>query len=244
MNIKFLGQCGFVFESEKISFAIDPVLNDLVENGQSIRNYPPVFEPEELNVNYVFCTHNHIDHLALETVSKIADKNQNTEFIIPNGCINILKKQGINSERIHGLKAGETLFLEGLKVLGISTAHPVHNVEDNLAYSIVFDGKHIVHLGDTYLTQQLKKDLLNIGKIDYFFPPINGMDEEKAAKGIIGNLNIKEAVELTNILQPEIVIPTHYDMVKGNTANPQEFVDEMKKVNSNQKIKILPLANK
>lgn len=69
-EIKFLGQCGFLMDYDGLRIAVDPVLNDLIENGESIRNYPAVMKPEELKCDYIFCTHEHIDHLAEETIIK------------------------------------------------------------------------------------------------------------------------------------------------------------------------------
>lgn len=247
INFKFLGQCGFIISTDDLKIAIDPCLNDLIENGTTIRNYPAVMDPENLNADYIFCTHDHIDHLAPETICRAA-KNSNTKFIVPKGCVKILTDLGIENFRITSVSDNQTVDFEKFSVKGISTAHPVHQLDCdgndwNLAYCIYLDGKKLVHLGDTYGTSRLEKSLKDLGAIDCLMTPINGMDEQKAKAGIIGNLSIEEAVSITALLCPKSVIPTHFDMVKGNTADPQKFLEQMNKKNPGIKVYIPDLKN-
>ena len=68
--IWFAGQHGFIINLAGIIFYIDVILNDLVDGeGKSRRVYPAPFDPGlRQRVDYVFCTHNHNDHLNLETL--------------------------------------------------------------------------------------------------------------------------------------------------------------------------------
>lgn len=241
--VNYIGQCGFVIFNDKVAFAVDPVLNDLVdETGKSIRNYPPVLAYEELEVDYIFCTHDHIDHMAKETLCEVAKIDPETKFIVPAGCVNQLVEWGIAADRVMGIADGESMKLEigRLSVKGISAAHPIHQLDENgkdhnLVYCFELEDKKLVHLGDTYMTERLEKDLRSLGHIDVLFPPINGRDEERESKGIIGNLDYKEAAQLADKLRVDLAIPTHFDMVTGNTANPFDFAEELWKLNQENK---------
>lgn len=233
MKIEYIGQCGFIIKSDDISIAIDPVLSDLCENGQSIRLYPPAYPASELDVDYILCTHDHIDHMDILTITDAMNNHKDTRIVVPKGCIPMLSS--IESSRIIGIGDKETVFLEDDKVsiTGISTAHPVHQLDENgldrnLAYAVIVGNKRLVHLGDTYYTERLEKALASLGKIDVLFLPINGTDEERTNKGIIGNLSSAEAAKLSAKLGCELTIPTHFDMVIGNTENPDNFVREIK----------------
>lgn len=233
MEIQYLGQCGFFIKEEGISFAIDPVLCDLKdEDGKERRLYPPVIEPEELTADYIFCTHEHIDHMQISTLQRVIKKHKQTKIIVPYGCVSLLKKSGIEVERVYGIAQKEQLILAKgkLRVGAIQTAHPIHQLDEkgldrNLAFVFSFGGKTLIHLGDTYLTEQLKADLKSVGKVDVLFSPINGRDEERESQGIIGNMNTEETAKLARFLNAGLTIPTHFDMVRGNTADPKEFVD-------------------
>lgn len=241
--INYIGQCGFMIYNDKCAIAIDPVLNDIVdENGKTLRCYPPVVDYEELDVDYVLCTHDHIDHMAKETVLAVAGIYEDTKFIVPNGCVKTLIEWGISEGRVIGIADGETKNLElgRVTVKGISTAHPTHQVDEagldhNLAYCITMEDKKLVHLGDTYLTERLEKELRSLGKIEVLFPPINGRDDEREAKGIIGNLSCEEAAQLADRLRVELTVPTHFDMIAGNTADPFEFAEMLWKLNQENK---------
>lgn len=252
VTINYIGQCGFIISNDKVVFAVDPVLNDLVDdNGNTLRNYPPVLSYEELKADYIFCTHDHIDHMAEDTIKEVAQIHKETKFIVPAGCVDEIVGWGISANRIIGLAAKETIGLEigALRVTGFSAAHPVHQVDDkgrdhNLVYCFELEGKKLVHLGDTYMTGQLEKDLEDIGHIDVLFPPINGRDEEREAKGIIGNLSCEEAAQLAAKLKVGLVIPTHFDMIAGNTANPFDFAKCLVMLNQETPCKIPTLKEK
>ncbi len=247
-GIIFLGQCGICLKNEKYEILIDPVLTDLYEDGVYIMNYPPVLSPRDVSPDLVLCTHEHIDHLNKETVMGIAANTDKTLFVIPKGLSDLLKGWGISSDRIIAMSDDEviTLFSKDIVLKAFSTAHPVHSLDErgydkNLGYGLVLDGRQYVHLGDTYRTDRLFESLKKLGRIDVLFSPINGRDEEREARGVIGNLSSKESVELAIDLKVGLLIPTHYDMVKGNTEDLENFEREVRYHNRQIDYKILEL---
>ncbi len=54
-------------------------------------------------------------------------------------------------------------------------------------------------------------------------------------------MNYKEAAILTEEIEPELIIPMHYGMFKENTANPEDFVKCLGKLNFKGEEKILEL---
>lgn len=238
-NIKFLGQCGFWIKENNRSILIDPVLTELCEDGKSLMHYKPVMNPEDIEPDLVFCSHDHIDHLETETVKRIAKHSLKTTFVVPEGCEGILNEAGITKDRyVLMADKSEKIFFDGeIIVKSFSTAHPVHHLDDegkdrNLGYCLDFGDKKYVHVGDTYRTDRLFESMQALGKIDLLFVPINGRDEEREARGIVGNLNAKQAARLASDLDVKYVIPMHFDMMIGNTADPQDFVKAMKEMDS------------
>ena len=74
------------------------------------------------------------------------------------------------------------------------------------------NGIKLYFSGDTEYNERLEK--LKEDKIDIMFICINGK---------LGNMNVKEAVKLTKIINPRLGIPTHYGMFESNTENPQKY---------------------
>jgi len=86
--IWFMGQHGFILNLGGTIFYIDLILNALKdEDNKDLRVYPPPFDPAEIQrVDYVLCTHNHIDHLNLDTILPLACTNAQTKFVVPAPC--------------------------------------------------------------------------------------------------------------------------------------------------------------
>lgn len=233
----YIGQCGFVYKKEATVY-IDPVLNSLEdEKGDNMRYYPSPFSPDKVSADYVLCTHGHKDHLALETLTGIAKADSHTKFIVPGDCAKTLEEAGIEGLRIIEACAKEELRLPGLTVYPVQAAHPIHQKTAQgkdvaLCYQLTMGNIRILHLGDTYLTQQLLNDLLALKAPDLFFAPINGGDYFRTARDCIGNLNMLETANLAVMLKAAVTVPTHYDMVKGNTVEPLDFVRILRELDS------------
>ena len=63
--------------------------------------------------------------------------------------------------------------------------------------------------------------------IDLAMLPINGASPERR---VSGNLDGAEAARLAKAIAARIVIPCHYDMFEFNTATPDGFVAECKRI--------------
>lgn len=225
----YIGQVGFVLKGAE-TICIDPFLNDLTdENGNSLRLYENGLPADALKPDYVICTHGHDDHLALPTLEKIAASCGSTRFIVPGACIEKLTRIGIPPERIIEMRTDCTVRAGSLSIRPIRAAHPVEETdaagrETDVCLSMELNGVRVMHLGDTYLTHALLEALTQEERPDVLFLPINGGDYFRTARSCIGNLNAREAAILARILKAGVCVPTHFDAIRGNTADPLDFV--------------------
>lgn len=235
----FIGQCGFVLKFNNRIILIDPVLSDFsLADGKSLLNYELAFPPESLHADYIFCTHGHPDHFEVKTVYGLQKNNPAAKVIIPSGCKQQAEENGIKNLIL--LEPDQNAIVDEISKISVkafSAAHPHHVYEKEnpdmcLGYNISFGGIQTVHLGDTYLTDNLYTSLTRIPDIDLFFPPINGDDYFKNKAGFIGNMEAEEAAKLTDHLKPVLSVPTHFDMVKGNTADPERFAAKLEEQDS------------
>lgn len=245
-----LGQCGFVYKNQETVVYIDPLLNDLAEDSETRRWYRWPFEPEQVEADYIICTHGHADHLAIDTLTGIAKGDSHTRFVIPGAYKQLLLENGISEDRIICLKAHEKTELPGFTVYPVSAAHPVHEVDENgydtaLCYYMTMGDVSLLHMGDTYLTDPLFEDLKTLPPIDLFFPPINGSDYFRTARNCIGNMDMLESATLAaKILHADMTIPTHYDMVMDNTVDPLRFVQLLWELDPAAKVHITALGER
>ena len=98
--IWYLGQCGFAIKNRELLILIDPVLCDIVEDGESIRLYEPPFSLKDFKVDYILCTHNHVDHMNKETILGLMGENEEMKIVAPKECCLDMMNWGITTERI------------------------------------------------------------------------------------------------------------------------------------------------
>jgi L-ascorbate metabolism protein UlaG (beta-lactamase superfamily) len=82
----------------------------------------------------------------------------------------------------------------------------------------------IYHAGDTIVTDDLRDALVELD-VDVALLPINGRDVERESRGIVGNMDAAEAVELAVWLGVSMLVPYHWDGFAGNTVPPGSAVD-------------------
>ncbi len=78
-NIKYAGQNGIIVRKNDITISFDLYLSDCVLRltGQGKRNYPsPITEEELKNIDYYFISHDHLDHLDVDTIELVSKINE------------------------------------------------------------------------------------------------------------------------------------------------------------------------
>ena len=206
--IWWIGQAGYIIKTSKgkVIF-IDPYLS-----GGSVRMVPPPLEPEEIECDLYICTHNHGDHADLKSISRIARKEEMT-FVGPKNVVKSLLELGIRRDKICEVNVGDFVELERVKIRGTFCIPTDDTVLDTEGFLLQMeDGITIYHSGDTGFHDFLF--YLSKYPIDIMMVCINGG---------MGNMDIEEAVRLTRLLRPRVVIPNHYGMFAGNTADPVRF---------------------
>jgi L-ascorbate metabolism protein UlaG (beta-lactamase superfamily) len=82
-------------------------------------------------------------------------------------------------------------------------------------------------------------ETLSSWRIDIAFVPINGRDYFRTKDGIVGNTDFREAAELAETLDIGVIVPTHYDLLAFNAADPGHFVSYLYRLNPMRRHKIL-----
>ncbi len=240
VGLWWLAQSGFVVRTDQATVVIDPFLGP---NPQ--RAVPAPFEPENFtNVAVLACTHQHIDHFDPPSVSGIAAASPDAMIVVPEPIVSMVTDLGIAASRVIGAQPGETITHGGV------TLHPVpacHGTDMDHAYSfgkeqsnglyrflgyVVEAGDlRVYHAGDTLVYDGMVETLRAL-QVNVALLPINGRDYFREAQNLVGNMNPREAADLTAKIGADLLVPMHYDMFESNLGYPAQAVQMVRQYHS------------
>ena len=184
--------------------------------GQTIYIDPYKLKSDD-KADLILITHDHMDHLSLPDLAKIAGKN--TKFVVAISCEDKLKKEGYSN--VQSVIPGETINIIGLKIKAVPAYNRIkqfHKKSSNyLGFVIDFDGISVYHTGDTERIPEMK-DI----KCDIILLPL----------GQTYTMNsVEEAAEVVLDTKARVAIPIHWGMYEGSKNDVLKFEELLKKQN-------------
>lgn len=169
---------------------------------------PYKIENNSNDADIIFITHNHYDHMDIDSISKI--KKEDTIIVAPKSMEDAIRN--IEFKEYIFLNPNEEVNIDNLNIKTI----PAYNIEKTfhprsnnwLGYIITYNNISYYVAGDTDKTIDNEKVKCDIALI-----PIGGHF----------TMNVNEATELIKTIKPKIVIPTHYGSIIGNTTDGERL---------------------
>jgi L-ascorbate 6-phosphate lactonase len=240
LAIWWLGQESVIVKGGGVTLAIDPYLTDYP--GGVPRRYPPLFTPDEAaGFDLCLITHDHIDHLDPWSLKGVAANSPDCQFVLPAPIMHQL--EGVEPMgRVHGSRAGERLVVKGVAIDPVAAAHEQFAAAEQghafQSYVIELNGVRLAHMGDTVIYPGLPDTIRSL-KPDVLMAPINGADWFRNQIDILGNMNYREAAELTVYAGAKLGIPMHYDLFAANAEWPGRYVDHLYQYYPTQPCKVM-----
>jgi len=236
LRLYWLGQAGFVIESHRLRWLIDPYLSDSLANKyrgtrfDHVRMMPAPVRPKELPpLDAVLCTHRHTDHMDPDTLQPLAAAQPALRFVVPAASRDdALKRCSVTKERLILAHAGRPIALDSsVTVEPIASAHETFSVNaacdhEWMGYVMTIEGIRIYHSGDCIPYDGLP-DLLRKRSIDVALLPVNGRDATRQAGNIPGNFTLDEATELCRQAAIPHMVAHHYGLFAFNTISATEI---------------------
>jgi L-ascorbate metabolism protein UlaG (beta-lactamase superfamily) len=229
-RLTWLGQAGFRVEIDGTVAVIDP----WVSPHEDRLIPPPPLELAADGVQVLLVTHEHLDHLDLPFLPQLLERSPDARVVLP-AAIAADVDGVVPASRLVLVDPYDVIEVEGLEIHATPSFHGVA-FEDAygdgsavggrprfLGYALG-PGRRIYHAGDTIVTDELT-DALEHLDVDVALLPINGRDAEREARGIIGNMDAVEAVELALAVGASTLVPYHWDGFAGNTVQPESAVE-------------------
>ena len=229
----WLGQAGFLLRHRDHSFVFDPYLSDSLAvkyrdaQFKHTRMMPVPVEPKALSgIDWVFCTHQHTDHMDGGTLPDLMAANPSCTLLAPAAAQqHLINEVGVARACVRSVNAGQHLELSpGIAVDVIAAAHEDLEFDEagnsvSLGYILDVQGTRLYHSGDCVPYEGLTEALKNL-QIDVAMLPVNGRDAARTHSGILGNFHFEEAVSLCCEAGIGAMVPHHFGLFDFNTVDP------------------------
>ena len=232
-QIQLLGQAGCRLQFLDTVIYIDPYLSNSVAELESPgykRLKPISLWPRDVSdADFVFISHEHIDHCDPHTLPEIFESSPKVKFIGPSPVIQRLINWGIPRTSILNASFSEwKTITSDLKWRSIPAAHP-HIQKDSdgqdcfVGYLFDWCGHRVYHSGDTSLNEEIFRAITAFKPIQTVLLPVNERNFFKEQRGIIGNLTLREALLFAEAVEADNFVPVHWDMFAANSVGVEEI---------------------
>jgi L-ascorbate metabolism protein UlaG (beta-lactamase superfamily) len=230
VRLTWIGQAGFLIRTQATRLALDPFLSDHPD-----RRYPSPVGPGDLaGTELVLASHQHLDHLDAPALAALLELDDRARVVVPAPVVPDAVEAGLPSGRLVAARPGEPIEAGDVTVHPVPALHGVH-AADAYSFGLPGDGGQVrylgyvletpdgrlYHAGDT-LRFDGQAELLRRHRVDVALLPINGRDEQREARDLVGNLDAGEALALARDAGVGAVVPMHYELMEGNLGDVEE----------------------
>jgi L-ascorbate 6-phosphate lactonase len=230
--LTWFGQAGFGLSDGRTTVLVDPFLAPWPG-----RRYESGLVPARATgVDVVCCTHEHVDHFDAGSAPAIAAASPGAVFVVPSPIVDMVTEAGVASERVLGVQPGEVHEVGGVTLRPVPARHGV-TMEDAygfgeelsgglirfVGYLVEIGGVRVYHAGDTIHYEGMERTVRAL-EPDVALLPVNGRHAEREARGIVGNLNEREAAWLAAEVGAPTLVPMHHDLFTGNLGSSAAVV--------------------
>lgn len=213
-KLTYFGHSAFLIEHNNNKILIDPFIT-----GNPLA---PV-KADDLSADFIVLSHAHGDHFG-DTL-EIA-KRCNSTVIAVNELANYVASKGAKAHNMH--IGGSYEFPFGKVKFTIahhgSSSNEGEYMGEPAGILLFLNGKVLYHAGDTGLFADMKL-IGELHKINIALLPI----------GDNFTMGMNDALKAVELLNPELTIPMHYNTFPVIKADPDEFVNQVKKIGKNAK---------
>ncbi|MDQ5893314.1 MAG: hypothetical protein QG640_326 [Patescibacteria group bacterium] len=192
MKITKLGHCCLIIEINGKRFLTDPGAYTTEQNDVK-------------NIDCVVITHEHTDHLHVESLKMILVNNPQAQIITNASVGKILDKESISYTKVTD---GEKIEVGGVEISGHGTVHaPIYRDYEQVENTGYFFDKKLFYPGDAFYNPQIPVDILAL--------PVS------APWGMIS-----QSVDYLLEVKPRIAFPVH----DGNLIRTHGITERLPKI--------------
>ena len=215
-TVTWVGHATLLVQMGHVTFLTDPTWSNraspvpfagparFVDPGIAIDDLPPI--------DFVVISHNHYDHLDLDTLTQLAERDASTRFIVPLGNGELLRDHAI--ENISELDWGESIAHDGVRVHCVPSQHWSKRGlrDDNRAlwssWVVTSSLRRFYFAGDTGYFDGFARIGQSLGPFDLAAVPIGAYEPSEMMRP--SHLNPEEAVQAGVDLGARRAVAMHF----------------------------------
>tara|TARA_B100001057_G_scaffold473433_1_gene537892 strand:- start:1502 stop:2470 length:969 start_codon:yes stop_codon:yes gene_type:complete len=248
--IIWIGHSTFLIKKQGATILTDPVFSDRASPFTSIG--PERLIPAALNINqlpkidFVTVSHNHYDHLDINSLIEISKLYPEAVFLVPIGDGKLLKRKRIKN--VYEFNWWESYSLEGLTLTFTPVQHwskrGLFDRNKSLwgGWYFNFNDYSMYHAGDTGYSNDFIETKVKLGAPKYAFIPIGAYNPEWFMAE--SHVNPEDAIQVMLDLEAEKAFGMHWGtfaLTDEDTLEPPARLKEaLKSFNSPDFISLIP----
>jgi N-acyl-phosphatidylethanolamine-hydrolysing phospholipase D len=215
-SVTWVGHATLLVQLGHTTFLTDPIWSKTaspVSFAGPKRHVPPGIALEDLPaIDFVVVSHNHYDHLDLETLTWLAKHNAKTRFYVPLGNAELLQDAGI--ENVVELDWGDHVDHDGVRVTCVPTQHwSQRGLADRMkalwsSWVVTAEDRRFYFAGDTGAFEGFATIGAALGPFDLAALPIGAYKPVAMMKAF--HMDPEEAVEAGRALRAERLVGMHF----------------------------------
>jgi L-ascorbate metabolism protein UlaG (beta-lactamase superfamily) len=216
LSAVWLGHASVLVEVDGYRLLTDPVFSDVVSPVPGIygpkRLHPsPVAIPDLKNIDAVLISHDHYDHLDMETIKALG--SQETQFFVPLGIGAHLARWGVPTAQIHEMEWWQSAQFKSLKINCTPARHySGRKAMDNStlwsSWFVSAPAQSFFFSGDTGYAPHFAEIKQRLGAADLTLMKVGAYGEPEGWADI--HMNPEEAIKGHRDLEGKVMLPIHW----------------------------------
>ena len=232
----WIGHSTFLINNGNLTILTDPIFSNraspLTFAGPK-RLIKPVIKIKDLpKVDVITISHNHYDHLDINSLRKIQKKFPNVKILVPKGDLKLLKNYNLNNS--HEFLWWEEITINNTNFTFTPAQHwSARGLRDRNkslwgSWFIKNGDRNIFHAGDTGYSKDFIEIRNRLGEVDFAMIPIGAYDPQWFMS--YSHVNPEEALNIAKDLNAKKSIGMHWGTFILTDEPVLEPRDKLKKI--------------
>ena len=212
----WIGHSTFLINNGDLTILTDPIFSERASPlnfAGPKRLIKPVIKIKDLpEVDVITISHNHYDHLDINSLRKIQKKFPNVKILVPKGDLKLLKNYNLNNG--YEFLWWEEIIFDNTKFIFTPAQHwSARGLRDRNkslwgSWFIKNEDKNIFHAGDTGYSEDFIEIRNRLGAVDFAMIPIGAYDPQWFMS--YSHVNPEEALSIAKDLDAKKSIGMHW----------------------------------